>query len=162
MEPSEFTLVTIGTIHCSETGFALEILPPYRGALQGLKGYSHINVFWWCHYFDAPEQRKIMGCEKPYVKGPDRVGIFATRSPIRPNPLALTAVAVIGIDEQQGLIRLAYIDAEDGTPVVDIKPYLPCSDRVLNVQIPAWCQHWPQSVEESANFDWQSEFENTR
>jgi len=103
-----------------------------------------------------------MECQKPYRKGPDLLGIFSTRSPMRPNPIALSVAAVVGVDMEQGLIRLAYIDAEDGTPVLDIKPYLPCSDRVSRVQTPGWCSHWPQSMEGSATFDWPAEFETAR
>jgi tRNA-Thr(GGU) m(6)t(6)A37 methyltransferase TsaA len=90
-----------------------------------LDGFSHINVLWWCHKCDSEEARNILEVKKPYRKAPDIIGVFATRSPVRPNPIALTAVQVIGIDHAAGTIQLAYIDADDGTPVLDIKPYTP-------------------------------------
>ena len=58
------------------------------------------------------------------------MGIFATRAPLRPNPIALSTAEVLDIDQANGILRLAYIDALDGTPVLDIKPYTPSLDRV--------------------------------
>jgi tRNA (Thr-GGU) A37 N-methylase len=59
---------------------------------------------------------------------------------------------------EKGIIGLAFIDAEDGTPVLDIKPYTPSLDRVENPIVPKWCAHWPKSVESSGSFDWSSVF----
>ena len=50
------------------------------------------------------------------------------------------------------------IDANDGTPVLDIKPYTPSSDRIEAPGVPEWCSHWPKSLEQSENFDWGNEF----
>ena len=58
------------------------------------------------------------------------MGVFATRSPARPNPIAMTASEVINIDFASGIIRVAFIDADEDTPVLDIKPYTPSFDRV--------------------------------
>ena len=71
---------------------------------------------------------------------------MATRSPIRPNPIAVTACALLAVD------------AENGTPVLDIKPYEPSDDKVRDVKMPDWCAHWPACLEESENFDWSKEF----
>jgi tRNA (Thr-GGU) A37 N-methylase len=86
------------------------------------------------------------------------MGIFATRSPVRPNPIALTAVQAIEIDYEKGVIHIAWIDANDGSPVLDIKPYTPSLDRIEAPGVPEWCSHWPKSVEESGHFDWENEF----
>ena len=79
--------------------------------------------------------------KKPYTKGPETIGIFATRSPARPNPIALSVAPVIDIDIAPGIIRVAYIDADDATPVLDIKPYFPATERVRDVSVPAWSSH---------------------
>ena len=97
-------------------------------------------------------------CDKPYQKAPDTMGIFATRSERRPNPVALTVVPLLNIDHEKGIISIPFIDAEDNSPIIDIKPYHPATDRVKDVSMPAWCDHWPQWYEESAEFDWESEF----
>ena len=91
-------------------------------------------------------------------KAPAVMGIFATRSHIRPNPVALTVVQVIRVDYDDGIIQVAYIDANDGSPVLDIKPYTPSLDRVEIPGVPEWCSHWPKSIEESGSFDWGNEF----
>ena len=95
---------------------------------------------------------------KPYVNGPDEMGVFATRSPERPNPIALSCAYVTYINEQAGEIGLAYIDANDGSPVLDVKPYTPSLDRVEAPTVPQWCAHWPDNVETSGDFDWEDEF----
>ena len=87
------------------------------------------------------------------------MGIFATRSPIRPNPIALTAVEILHIDYEKGVIQIAYIDANDGSPVLDIKPYTPSLDRIEAPEVPVWCAHWPKSLEVSGSFAWEKEFD---
>ena len=99
-----------------------------------------------------------MEAEQPYKNAPGIMGIFATRSPARPNPLALTAAEVLQLDLKKGIIRIDYTDANDGTPVLDIKPYTPSMDRVESPKVPEWCGHWPKSREESADFAWENEF----
>jgi tRNA (Thr-GGU) A37 N-methylase len=71
-------------------------------------------------------------------------------------------VQVLALDAGAGIIRVPFIDAEDGTPILDLKPYHPCADRIRNVSVPQWCSHWPQWYEDSAHFDWQAEFVNAR
>jgi len=158
----EFKLSPIGAIRTGQDGFRLEIKEEYRPALKGLEGFSYVNVLWWCHLLDSQEYRQVVECEQPYKNSPAQLGVFATRSPVRPNPIALTAVAVLHIDYERGVIHIPYIDAEDGTPILDIKPYHPCSDRVRDVTVPEWCGHWPKWYEDSASFDWAAEFVNAR
>ena len=74
-------------------------------ALIGIEGSSHVNVLRWCHLLDAPEYRDITVSERPYRDAPDRLRTFATGSPIRPNPIALTPVAVLSVDVDTTLSR---------------------------------------------------------
>lgn len=74
------------------------------------------------------------------------------------NPIALTTSQIIHIDNEQGIIQVAYIDADDKTPLLDIKPYAPSLDRVEQPELPNWCSYWPKSTEESGDFDWEDEF----
>ncbi|MNE61354.1 putative tRNA (adenine(37)-N6)-methyltransferase [compost metagenome] len=99
-----------------------------------------------------------MEVSAPYKSSPPKMGIFATRSPIRPNPVAMSVVQIIDIDAEQGIIQIPYIDANNGTPVIDLKPYTPSLDRVESPSVPNWCKHWPKSIEESGRFNWESEF----
>lgn len=152
------TVYPIGEIRHNEEGTFLIVGEKFRPALKELDGFSHINVIWWFDGFDTEEARNTLVSSAPYKKAPDVMGIFATRSPIRPNPIALTAAQVISIDHASGTIQLAYIDANDGTPVVDIKPYTPSIDRIEKPKVPEWCSHWPKSAETSGDFDWAAEF----
>ena len=149
---------SIGKITVEEEGMFIELEPRFWPALQGLDGFSHLNVIWWFSDFDNDEARGVLETPQPYKKAPEVMGIFATRSPVRPNPLALSAVQVIGIDDERGRVQIAYIDAHDGTPVLDIKPYTPSLDRVEAPVVHKWCRHWPASLETSEAFDWENEF----
>lgn len=153
---SEIKLNPIGSIKVEKGHFYLAIKEKYRQSLEKLDGFSHINILWWGTLFDSPENRDILITEKPYKNGPDTIGIFATRSPVRPNPVLISIAAIINIDMGEGIIELPWIDAENDSPIIDIKPYLPCSDRIKNVRLPEWCAEWPQWYEDSATFDWSS------
>ena len=162
MTDVRFEVKAVGSVIADQKGFALQIDEPFRAALTGLEGFSHINVLWWCHLLDAPEYRETVLTEKPYRRAPDQLGIFATRSPVRPNPLALTPVQVLSIDIDTGIVRIPFIDAEVGTPILDIKPYHPSVDRVRDCAVPGWCSDWPQWYEDSATFDWAAVFVNAQ
>ena len=157
-----FNLAPIGHVHAVEDEFCLALDEAYIPALTGLDGFSYLNVLWWANLSDTEELRATLTCDKPYKNAPPKMGIFATRSPIRPNPIGLTVVAVIHIDYDNGKIYIPYIDTEDGTPILDIKPYHPSIERVREVSLPDWCGHWPQWYEDSAVFDWAAEFENAQ
>lgn len=161
MDSKELTINPIGTVRVEKGSFWLDIFPKYVDGLNQLENFSHVNVLWWCHHFDNAKDRQVLQCEQPYQKAPASVGIFATRSPLRPNPIALTIVPIINIAES-GKIYLPYIDAEDGSPIIDLKPYHPATDRVRDLEVPDWCRHWPQWYEDSASFDWEAELINAK
>ncbi|AKL94742.1 hypothetical protein CACET_c12770 [Clostridium aceticum] len=150
-------LKLIGKIN-NKHSFEIKIDETYKEALTGINGFSHLLVLWWADQVDNLECRKITTVEKPYKKGPDNIGIFATRSPLRPNPICMSIIDVKGIDYDQGIIYTSYIDAEDGTPILDIKPYYPCSDVVREAALPEWCEGLPSCIEDSADFDWSNYF----
>ncbi len=158
MKENDYILSPIGYVKAGENGFYLEIKKDYLPALKELENFSHVNVFWWCHLADDKNGRNVLECEQPYQTSPAKVGTFATRSPLRPNPVALTAVSISRIDVDKGVIQIPYIDAEPGTPIIDLKPYHPATDRIKDVSVPDWCNHWPKWVEDSATFDWEAEF----
>ncbi|PJJ30369.1 SAM-dependent methyltransferase [Lacrimispora celerecrescens] len=153
-----FHVNPIGKVIVNEDGMFIELEPKYIPALQALDGFSHLSVIWWFSGFDNEQMRNTIETPQPYKKSPAVMGIFATRSPVRPNPLALSTVQVIHIDYETGIIQIAYIDANDGTPVLDIKPYTPSLDRVETPGVPEWCRHWPMSLEKSGTFHWEDEF----
>ena len=154
----DFLVHPIGTIGAKDGCFCLRIDKEYRAALAGLEGFGHLQAIWWFDGCDGARARSRLVEARPYARGPERMGAFATRSPCRPNPIALTCAGIVRIDWEGGVIDLDYIDAEDGSPLLDIKPYTPSLDRVERPIVSAWCAHWPQSVEESGDFDWAGEF----
>ncbi|WP_418666869.1 SAM-dependent methyltransferase [Allofournierella sp.] len=154
----QFTLSPIGSVEGEEGAQFIQLAPGYAPALEGLEGFSHINVLWWFDRCDTPKDRAVRGADSPYTRGPAYMGIFATRSPRRPNPIALSVVQVLGIDQRAGRVWIAYCDAAPGTPVLDLKPYTPSIDRVKEPRVPRWCGHWPKDVESAGEFDWESEF----
>ena len=153
-----YQLKTIGTVRNDSTGAFIELESEYIPALQALEGFSHINVLWWFSGCDNVQMRSVLETQQPYKGAPEKMGIFATRSPMRPNPIALTAVEIIQIDYELGIIQITFIDAMDGTPVLDIKPYTPSLDRVETPGVPEWCSQWPKCTEDSGNFDWEAVF----
>ncbi|WP_048146747.1 tRNA (N6-threonylcarbamoyladenosine(37)-N6)-methyltransferase TrmO [Pyrococcus abyssi] len=116
-----FKLIPIGYIRKGADTF-IEILPEFLDAIEGLQDGDWIKLILWFHKSDKPELRKILKVH-PYgnPKNPLR-GVFATRSPYRPNPLALYTVKIREISDNR--IYIDWIDADDGTPVVDIKIFV--------------------------------------
>ncbi len=150
-------LKKIGLVKQSEDGFSIVLNKEYREALVGIEGYQNLHIIWYANNLpDNPYNGYVI--DKPYVKGPDKIGVFATRSQIRPNPICMSIITVLKIDVENGIIYTPYIDTFPDTPVIDIKPYLPATDIVKNVSTPKWCSHWPKCLEESAYFDWEAEF----
>ncbi|MDO7785878.1 SAM-dependent methyltransferase [Desulforamulus aquiferis] len=154
----QINLKSIGKVCVDDQGMRLILDKEYIPALTNLEDFSYINVLWWFSKCDNLESRSKLTEKSPYKNSPGILGTFATRSPERPNPIALTTSYVTYIDSQNGIIGLAYIDADDGTPILDIKPYTPSLDRVENPSVPKWCLNWPRSVEESGDFDWTTVF----
>jgi tRNA-Thr(GGU) m(6)t(6)A37 methyltransferase TsaA len=102
----------------------VEIAPAYRAGLDGLSAFSHVVLLYW---MDEAE-RDVM-IQTPRHSGRPR-GVFSIRSPARPNPIALSVARLIAIDEAAGLLTVEQLDCRDGTPLLDVKPYLPSIDAV--------------------------------
>lgn len=154
----QFCAVKVGTIKNDGEGASIVVDAAYRPALAGLAGFVYVNVLWWFSGCDDAASRAVLREEAPYRGGPAVLGAFATRSPRRPSPIGLSCAQVTYVDEDAGVVGLAWCDADDGTPVLDIKPYTPSLDRVEEPAVPGWCAHWPQSVETSGDFDWSAVF----
>ena len=118
-----------GIVDALEAAIIFE--PEYRReeALRGLEGFSHIWVIW--QFSEAVRDSWSPTVRPPRLGGNARMGVFATRSPFRPNALGLSCVRLIGIEhseEHGAYLRIAGADMLDGTPVYDIKPYIPYAD----------------------------------
>ncbi len=134
----------VGVVRRSDSGRVwLEVDEAFRPALQCLDLFSHAIVVWWVDRHDNPESREILQTELPYAPGVT-AGVFACRAEYRPNPLGLTVCEVTGLDQQAGIVELRDIDAFDGSPLLDIKPYIGVVDRVATIRVPDWYDGWPE------------------
>lgn len=101
-----------------------EIFPPYRPGLADLEGLSHVILLYWLH--DA--ERDVLVVTPP---GTDRPrGVFSTRAPVRPNPIGIAAVALHAVTPSG--LRVGPLDCVSGTPLLDVKPYLPSVDAIAD------------------------------
>jgi len=109
--------------------------PEYRNedALRGLEGFSHIWIIW--QFSEAIQTEWSPTVRPPRLGGNQRMGVFATRSPFRPNSLGLSCVRLLSIEKSENngtVIHVAGADLMDSTPIFDIKPYIPYSDCHLD------------------------------
>lgn len=144
----EYTIKPIAYIHNDlktkfgvprQSGLANSLLseivftPEYRvsDALRGMNDFSHIWLIW--SFSEARRSDWSPTVRPPRLGGNERVGVFATRSPYRPNSLALSCVKLVRIEHREGLgdvITVSGADLMNGTPIYDIKPYLPYADSI--------------------------------
>ena len=113
-----------------ETEAEIVFAPAYRNAdaLRGLEGFSHLWLLWEFH--QMADKAWSPTVRPPRLGGNARMGVFATRSPHRPNPIGLSCVRLLGIEEtgDGSVLRISGADLVDGTPIYDIKPYLSYCD----------------------------------
>ncbi len=147
-----FPVVAIGVVHAARTETertpvqsslnrdehaTVEIFEQYERGLLGLEGFDHAWLMCW---LDRPRDQvgETPMVQVPFLLGPSqrKVGIFATRGPRRPNPLGLSLVRVIEISGRT--VRFAGVDMVDGTPVIDLKPYVTRFDRPLDEPRCGW------------------------
>ena len=145
MNPLQYTFNPIGTIHsCYREKFGiprqsglvksatttLELLPPYNisDALRRIGEFSHLWIIFIFHRSEHNSNK--ITARPPRLGGNERVGVFASRSPFRPNPIGLSVVELLEVDGIR--LKLAGGDFLDGTPVLDIKPYIPYADSIPN------------------------------
>lgn len=129
-------LLKIGEFECKNSEYAIKVFPEYTDAMTGLEQFNCLQIIWWFDKTDNAHERNQHVERQPYKQGPALLGSFATRTPSRPNPIALSTVFVFDIDIKAGIIMLPYADALTGSPVLDIKPYIPSIDRVENPMMP--------------------------
>ena len=125
--PSHYDVRRIGYVERGVRGVRLHVLERYRDGLCELDTFSHAQVLWWFSECDDERSRAATQADPPFDA--PTLGVFASRAPTRPNPVALSTVAIRGVDVERGTIDIGAIDAADGSPVLDIKPYMPHYDR---------------------------------
>lgn len=138
-----FQVYPIGTIRRHGDRIEVQLDAPYRAGLKALNTFSHVIVHWWAQHFDEPQHRDVLVTPLPYVEGRE-AGVFASRSPERPNLIMTTVCKILEVDEVNGVVRIQNIDAFDGTPVLDLKAYFPVVDRVKEAHISPYLVGWPE------------------
>jgi tRNA-Thr(GGU) m(6)t(6)A37 methyltransferase TsaA len=120
---------------CDARNVVSEIVldPGLTEALDNLDEFSHIIVIYYMHQSNKPAPMKV---HPKYRTESSPVGVLASRSPDRPNPIGKTTVRLL--ERRDNVLRVRGLDAIDGTPVIDIKPYIPGLDSVDDARVPRW------------------------
>ena len=135
-ESTSFRMQPIGQVKKQGDRTYVEIELQYAPALKGLEGFSHLWVVYWFHENDTPERRATLQVHPRRDPANPLTGVFATRAPERPNPLGLTACRLLKVDGAD--LEVEGLDARDGSPVLDIKPYIPPGDALPEAVTPEW------------------------
>ena len=136
--PLEFRVRPIGHVKKSEDRTLIVLDEKYQPGLLGLEGFTHIYMLWWFDKNDTPEKRAVLQVHPMGNRGNPLTGVFATRSPMRPNLIALTRCRVVAVKDN--VIEIDKTDAFDGTPVLDIKPFIPGYDTAKDAKVPDWLE----------------------
>ena len=131
-----FHIVPVGIVKKTDTIVGIEIFDDFTDGLLGLDGFSHVTVLFWFDRNDTPEKRRVLRVHPRNNPGNPLTGVFATHSPQRPNLIGLTVCKIISI--HGSLIEIEDIDALDGSPVIDLKCYIPGAVRDTDVRVPDW------------------------
>lgn len=118
---------------------SVDVFEEYRAGLDDLEGFSHILLLYYFHRSRGFDLRVV-----PYLDTEER-GLFATRAPRRPNPIGLSVVELEGIED--GVLHIRNLDVLDGTPLLDIKPYVPDFDPRVDVRI-GWVEKARERIAE--------------
>ena len=131
-----FQINPVGIVKKTASTVGIEVFADYTDALLGLDGFSHIMVLYWFDQNDTAEKRRVLQVHPRKDPRNPLTGVFATHSPQRPNLIGLTVCKFISIPG--GSIEIEDIDALDGSPVIDLKCYIPGSVGEKDVSLPDW------------------------
>ena len=137
-QAKQFLLNPIGVVQrdSDKKTATLVINKDIAPALLGLDGYSHVWVLYWFDRNDAPKWRSILQLHPRGDKKNPLTGVFACRSPLRPNLIAMSLCRIRSVKDNR--IEVEKIDAFDKTPILDLKPYLPGYDTTDGATVPDW------------------------
>lgn len=134
----------IGEVNkCQDDFSEIRIYEKFCQGIKGIEDFSHLIVLYWFHLRDTNEHRSTLLVIPRKHKGAPEMGVFGTRSPSRPNPIGLCVVELIEV--QNCILRVRGLDAIQGTPVIDIKPYLPRADSIPSARVPDWTLQGPST-----------------
>lgn len=131
----------IGVVESSGEQSRVKIFPEFCAGLQGLDNFSHIIILYWLHLRDNEKERGVLRVVPRKHTKNVKVGVFACRSPSRPNPIGLCVVRLMTV--RDCLLTVKGLDALEGSPIIDIKPYIPRADAIPNARTLEWTSHGP-------------------
>ena len=131
-----FSIHPIGQVQKIDGRNVIVLDKKYQDGLLGLDQWSHVQVIWWFDKNDTPQKRAILQVHPRADKNNPLTGVFACRAPVRPNLIALSLCKIISVKDN--VIEVDKIDAFEGTPVIDLKPYAPGLDSASEVKVPKW------------------------
>jgi tRNA-Thr(GGU) m(6)t(6)A37 methyltransferase TsaA len=134
-------LEPVGRVEHRDGKIFVDVESAYTEALEGIEGFSQIWVIYWFHGNDTSEKRRTLKVHPRGNPANPLTGVFATRSPDRPNLLGLSACLMVRRDGNR--LEVEGLDAWDGSPLLDIKPYLPQFDAFPQTTIPTWAAGKP-------------------
>jgi tRNA-Thr(GGU) m(6)t(6)A37 methyltransferase TsaA len=135
-EQKSFTVHPIGKVQNTEGKTLIVLDKKYQPGLLGLENWSHVQVVWWFDKNDTPQKRAVLQVHPRGNKDNPLTGVFACRAPVRPNLIALSLCKIVGVKDN--VLEVEKIDADEGTPVLDLKPYAPGLDSAGKVKVPKW------------------------
>ena len=133
-----FQLTPVGKVEKQGDAARIRIFDRYADALLGLEGWSHVNVLWWFDKNDVPAKRRILRVHPRGKPENPETGVFACRAPVRPNLIALTVCKIVSVDGP--VLTVDTIDAFDGTPIIDLKPFTPQDAPKGDIRVPDWAR----------------------
>lgn len=139
----EGKLKFVGVVEGAGELSKIVIFPEFCAGLHHLNDFSHIIVLYWLHLRDNENERKTLRVVPRRHPGAPQVGVFASRSPSRPNPIGLCVTELVKIEECT--LTVKGLDAFESSPIIDIKPYIPRADSIPEARVPEWTSHGPTS-----------------
>ena len=119
----------------------IEIKPEFCRGLFHLNQFSHLTVLYWLHLRDNENDRKTLRVIPMRHEGAPEMGVFGTRSPSRPNPIGLCVVELLKLEDCAFIVK--GLDANAGSPILDIKPYILRADSIPEAKAPEWTLKGP-------------------
>jgi len=137
----EGKLKFIGVVEYAGESSKVKIFPEFCAGLRRLNDFSHIIVLYWFHLRDKENERGTLRVVPRRHLGAPQVGVFASRSPSRPNPIGFCVTELVKIEECT--LTVKGLDALEDSPIIDIKPYIPRADSIPEARVPEWTSRGP-------------------
>ncbi len=140
----KWELHSVGVVEkVTEEEAELHVFSEYCPGLKGIEDFSHLIILYWIHLRDAEEERSTLRVFPRRHAVNVEKGVFACRSPSRPNPIGLCLVELVKVEACT--LTVKGLDAFEGSPIIDIKPYIPRADSVPDARVPEWTSHGPKT-----------------